>query len=204
MPCERITYNGYGNSPYGSRQIKEAFQHLEKAMLCRVLYPQTGTEIPLLQNLHKKPRLHLLDTGLCCHLMGIQKELISIQDLSNSSRGSIAEHIVGQELTAASFTELSNLNFWVREKSQSSAEIDYIFQYENHLIPVEVKSGSTGTLKSLFQYMEMTDHDIAVRLYGGKFSENELVTRNRKKFTLINIPYFHAAKIGEYIIGRKR
>ncbi|NQT58637.1 MAG: ATP-binding protein [Bacteroidetes bacterium] len=199
MPCERITYNGYGNSPYGSRQIKEAFQHLEKAMLCRVLYPQTSTELPVMKNIHKKPRLHLLDTGLCCHLMGIQKELISIQDLSNTSRGSIAEHIVGQELIATSFTELDNLNFWVREKSQSSAEIDYIFPHENHLIPVEVKSGSTGTLKSLFQYMDMADCDIAVRLYGGKFSETELVTRNGKNFKLINIPYFHAAKICEYI-----
>jgi len=201
MPCQRITYNRYGNSLYGSRQVKEAFQHLEKAMLCRVLYPITSTEIPLLQNLRKKPRLHLLDTGLCCHLMGIQKELISIQDLSNASRGNIAEHIVGQELIATSYTELDNLNFWVREKSQSSAEIDYIFQYENHLIPVEVKSGSVGTLKSLFQYMDRTDHHIAVRLYRGKFSKDALTTQNGKNFKLLNIPYFHAAKIREYITG---
>jgi uncharacterized protein len=133
--------------------------------------------------------------------MGIQKELISIQDLSNASRGNIAEHIVGQELIATSYTELDNLNFWVREKSQSSAEIDYIFQYENHLIPVEVKSGSVGTLKSLFQYMDRTNHHIAVRLYRGKFSKDTLTTQNGKNFTLLNIPYFHAAKIREYITG---
>jgi uncharacterized protein len=44
-------------------------------------------------------------------------------------RGRIAEHITGQELLARSASVMNKLHFWVREKKQSSAEIDYIFQH---------------------------------------------------------------------------
>ena len=199
LPCERITYNGFQNSPYGSRQVKQVFTHLEKAMLCQVIHPLTRTEFPMVRNLKKKPRLHLLDTGLCCNALGIQQELLSLQDLSQAARGRIAEHIVGQELKASSPDSLDTINFWVREKSQSSAEIDYILPFGNSLVPIEVKSGSTGTMRSLFQFMDRAGHATALRIYGGRFSLTELHSREGKPFNLISIPYYHAGKAVQYI-----
>ena len=57
--------------------------------------------------------------------------------------------------------------FWVRQKTGSTAEVDYLHRYRDRLVPVEVKSGRSGTLRSLHQFMQRADHDIAVRLWDG-------------------------------------
>jgi len=199
-PMERVTYNGYGYSGYGSVQIKAAFQVLQKAMLCSLEHPLTSTSLPLQPNVRKKPRLHIVDTGLAVHAMGFQTELFSIADLTDARKGSIAEHIVGQELSAASLFNLHRTMFWVREKKQSSAEVDYVVQVQNRLFPVEVKSGSTGRLRSLMRFMDMSPENLAVRLYGGTFDISKVRTiQEGKNFTLLNVPYYHAGKIADYL-----
>lgn len=198
-PMQRVTFNGYGESNYGSAQVKEAFTLLEKAMLCKLEYPLTSTSLPLQPNLRKKPRLHMLDTGLSTHSLGVREEMLSLRDLTDSHKGILAEHIVGQELRAASLVNLNRERFWVREKKQSSAEVDYIIQFNGKLVPVEVKSGSTGRLRSLMQFLDMSDIDVAVRLYAGSFSKDTITTMKGKRALLLNIPYYHAAKIEEYL-----
>jgi hypothetical protein len=111
----------------------------------------------------------------------------------------MAEHIVGQELIAAGIRDQAQLGFWVREKKQSSAEVDYLFQYQNLLIPVEVKSGKTGTLRSLHQFMDRADHTFAVRLYAGILQIEKTHTAKGKSFTLLNLPYFLAGRLMEYV-----
>ena len=59
---------------------------------------------------------------------------------------------------------LQPLLFWVREKSGSNAEVDFLLPTPR-MIPVEVKSGATGHLRSLLLYMDKTDVSLAVRLY---------------------------------------
>jgi len=199
QPAERISYNGYGASGYGSVQIKEAFMVLEKAMLCSLVHPLTSVSIPLGPNLKKKPRLHLVDTGMCNHALGIRQNLITLQDLTQSRKGSIAEHLVGQELAALDMDKVQGLHFWVREKNQSSAEMDYVIQHGSRLIPLEVKAGKTGTLRSLMQFMEMSPETCALRLYAGPFSVEPASTNSGRKFRLINIPYYQTGKVHDYI-----
>ncbi|MCK6694861.1 MAG: VCBS repeat-containing protein, partial [Thermoanaerobaculia bacterium] len=50
------------------------------------------------------------------------------------------------------------------EKNQSSAEVDFVLPFENHLVPVEVKSGKSGKMRALQIYMDTCDHDFAIRL----------------------------------------
>ena len=59
------------------------------------------------------------------------------------------EHLVGQEILGLHFNVLDQLSFWVREKKGPVAEIDYLINLDGHLVPIEVKSGATDTLKSL-------------------------------------------------------
>jgi len=198
-PMQRLTFNGYGGSNYGSTLVKEAFETLERAMLCNVEYPLTSTGLPLQNNKRKKPRLHLLDTGLCAYAMGVQDELISIRDLTDARKGLFAEHIVGQELHSLSYTELLGYLYWVREKSQSSAEVDYLVQVDGRVIPVEVKSGAVGRLRSLMQFLDMSDERCGVRLYAGGHSLDSPTTMKGKAFLLLNIPYYHATKLPEYV-----
>ncbi|MBL7110325.1 MAG: ATP-binding protein [Bacteroidales bacterium] len=187
---KRITFEKFGNSEYKSREIKEAFLTLEKTMLVNLVYPQTSHTIPLLPNRKKKPRLHVVDTGLMNYKAGLQLDLIKAQNIENVYKGNVSEHITGQELLANERSALRNLSFWVRDKKSSTAELDYIQLYEGQLIPIEVKSGSTGKLKSLLLYMDESGQNIAIRIHSGKYSIEDIKTPKGKNFRLFNIPFY--------------
>ncbi len=81
--------------------------------------------------------------------------------------------------------------FWVNENTQSSAEVDFVWEYEGRLIPVEVKLGHNNHLKSLHQYMEQSDDDVAIRVWNAPMQIDEVVSLYKKKtFKLINIPFY--------------
>lgn len=137
----------------------------------------------------------MLDTGLVNYASNMVKDLLTADDIADVYKGRIAEHITGQELLAISTSVMNKLQFWVREKKQSSAEIDYIFQHDGKLIPVEVKSGSVGKLRSLHQFMGQSPHDIAVRVYQGEYLVQKTKTIAGKEFTLLNLPFYLVHRI---------
>ena len=89
-------------------------------------------------------------------------------------------------------------HFWVREEKQSNAEVDMIFQFGKYIIPIEVKSGKQGSLRSLHQFVERTNHPYAVRFYQGEFSIEETITPNGKSYLLMNLPYYLGTRIHDY------
>jgi predicted AAA+ superfamily ATPase len=113
--------------------------------------------------------------------------------------GTMIEHLIGQELLASQFNALNTLYFWVREKRQSTAEVDYIFPYEGELIPIEVKSGAEGSLRSLHQYMDEVSHQKAIRFYSGDLKISQVVTPKQKQFQLLNLPYCLASQTEKYV-----
>ncbi len=147
----------------------------------------------------KQPRLQFLDTGLLNYAVGLQGEFFKYEDLQAFYRGILAEHIVGQELLASDMGVRNKPIFWVREKKESNAEVDFLLHHRGRLIPVEVKAGKTGTLRSLHQFMEQVDHEYAVRMYAGPLEKTRVSTPRGKKFTLLNLPYFLAGKLGAYV-----
>ncbi len=193
----RIKFQGFGFSSYGSREIGEALRTLEKAMLLHLVYPGTETRVPGLPNYRKSPYLQSLDTGLMNFFSGFQEKLIGIKDLNEAYRGRVIQHLVGQQMLSAMTFPTDNLRFWVRDKGQGDAEVDFIFPMAGLLIPVEVKSGASGRLRSLHQYMDQCDHPFAIRLYAGEAFLQEAVTPAGKKFHLLNLPYF----LGEWLEG---
>jgi uncharacterized protein len=198
-PCSRVTFENFGNSGYRYRDVKEAFSVLERTLLISLVYPGTETVLPSLPKLRMKPRLHLLDTGLVNFASGMTSQLLQSSDISDVYRGKIAEHIVGQELLAASFSFTEKLRFWVREKKQSTAEVDYIYGHKGMLIPVEVKSGSIGKLRSLHQFMDVANHGLAVRIWQGPFLVEKAKTISGKEFTLLNLPFYMVHRIDREI-----
>ena len=195
----RIKFQHFGQSNYGSREVGEAIRTIEKALLLYLVYPCTGTSLPLFPDKKKSPRLQLLDTGLMNHLAGIQKEIIGTPDLDLVYKGKVAEHIVGQELLAIQYNVLSELHFWTREKKDATAEVDYVYIYDGSIIPIEVKSGATGRLRSLHAFMEHSPQQLAVRFYGGKLSINTLDTPSGKVYHLLNLPYYLTGQIEKYL-----
>ena len=91
------------------------------------------------------------------------------------------------------------MHLWVREKRQSTAEVDFVHTYKNKLIPVEVKSGSSGHMKSMQQFIIETPHDFGIRVYSGKLQLNTLKTLSGKPFRLLNLPFYLINQIDRYI-----
>lgn len=172
---------------------------LEKALLLRRIYPTTSTQLPLTPNFKKSPKLQLLDTGLVNFFSGIQTEVFGSDDLNSLYGGRIIEHLVGQELLASHDSMQFTPYFWVREKNHSSAEVDFVLAHRNKIIPVEVKSGATGRLRSLHLFMDQVEHRWAVRLYAGKLNIESVKTLEGKEYQLLNLPYFLTGQLEEYV-----
>jgi predicted AAA+ superfamily ATPase len=195
---KRIKFEGFGNSTYRSRDMSEALRTIEKALLIHVVHPSTDTQLPVIPDNRKSPRLHVLDSGLMNYFLGIQKEVLGSQDLNAVYQGKLIEHLVGQELLTLDFNALSSLYFWVREKKTSTAEVDYLFSVDGKIIPVEVKSGSEGKLRSLHLFMDQSPQNLAIRFYAGKPHLTQAITLNGKKFNLLNLPYYLVSQIKSY------
>jgi predicted AAA+ superfamily ATPase len=196
---QRIKFQHFGNSNYRSREVGEAMRSLDEARVIQLMYPTTDMEVPLKPDLKKSPRLQLLDTGLVNHVLGIQAEMLSLQDMSNAYKGSIIPHLINQELL--SLNSLSNKKpfFWVREKNQASSEVDLLYTHQSKIIPIEIKSGSTGSLKSLHQFVERASHPYAVRMYAGEFKVIKTQTPAGVPYLLMNMPYYLGTQIPAYI-----
>ena len=196
---KRVTLAGFGNSNYRSREVGEALRTLERAMILYLFYPTKATKIPIMIDKKKSPRLHFFDTGILNYVNGLQGYFFKFNDLHSFYKGLIAEHIVGQELLARDIWTYRKPIFWVREKKQSSAELDFVVQFDRYAIPLEVKAGKSGTLRSLHQFINHCDHAYAVRLYSGPVKIEKTKTPEGKSFHLLNLPYFLVGKLNEYL-----
>lgn len=196
---QRITFNRFGQSEYGSREVGDSFRSLDAAKVIQLIYPTTRTEVPIITDYRKSPRIQFLDTGILNHNLNIQAQLIEVKDLSTSFKGALLPHIITQELLSLDELSRNKPHFWVRQKRTSQAEVDLVFQYQQYLIPIEVKSGAVGKLRSLHQYMEATNHPYAIRIYGGEFSIHPATTPTGKQFYLMNLPYYLGSYINEYL-----
>lgn len=195
----RIKFHGFGKSNYRSREMGDAIRTLERAMLLYLLYPTTHLAPPIRPDKKKSPRLQFLDTGLINYLAGIQGQYFEHNTLHDIYHGIIIEHIVAQEMLAGNNHTPAKPSFWIREKKQSTAEVDFVVHFKEWIIPVEVKSGKTGRLRSLHEFMDRADHPYAVRIFGGTLDISTIITSKGKKFRLLNLPYFLTGQLDDYI-----
>ena len=131
-----------------------------------------------------------LDTGLVNYQVGLRTEIMNIQDINAVYHGQLSEQIVGQALLSQAIRKNINLSYWYRDQKGSIAEIDYLISSHNKLIPVEVKSGKSGTLKSLHNFIDESRTDIALRIYSGPDKIEKIQTPKKKTFTLFSVPFY--------------
>jgi len=196
---ERITQTGFGNSNYRSREVGEALRSLDMARIIQLIYPATTTEPPATPNLKRKPRLQFVDTGLLNYSIGHQAEMIGLGDLNGFHRGRIIQHLAAQQLQAQNSSPLYKPLFWVREKANSTAEVDLLHQYKKYLVPIEIKSGGHGTIRSLHQYLEEANHKFGIRLLANYFSVESVKTPGGIPYLLMNLPYYASSRIPQYV-----
>ena len=189
---ETITLGNFANSGYKSREVGEAFRLLEKAMLLELVYPMSSTQMPIIPETKRMPKLIWFDTGLVNYQAGIRREIIGSTEMVDSWRGHIAEQITAQELLTMEDRVGQHRSFWA--KPNNGAEVDFVFVHNSKLYPIEVKSGTNAHLRSLQSFMDNSDIDIAIRIWSKPYSADRVKTPKGKEFRLINLPF--------YLIGR--
>ena len=149
-----------------TEQIKTA---LETLILAGLVYPVTHTAangIPLGAEVNEKyRRMILLDTGLLQCVLNLEiAAILSTDDIQVVNRGAIADTFVGTELVkAGSASTHQPLFCWHREKPGSNAEVDYVVQVGSEVFPIEVKSGSKGSMQSLRIFLQAKNRERGIR-----------------------------------------
>ena len=192
---QRFQFSKFCSSSYKSAEMGNAFRTLEKTLLLELVYPLISTSFPILPDLKRSPKLLWLDTGLVNYVAGMQESLLFTSDTDELWNGHIAEQVVGQELLGASFAFGGKRMFWVRDARNSQAEVDFVYKYKSHLIPVEVKTGDNSKLRSLHQYMDESQEDIALRLWNGPLTSDLIRLPSGKQYTLYNVPFYYAGQL---------
>jgi len=115
------------------------------------------------------------------HALDIQADQLGISDLSSIYRGSIIPHMITQEILSLESHQLAKPKFCVRDNNHSSAEVDLVLRYQDTLIPIEIKSGTVETLRSLHQFVDRAPHPYAARMYAGPFKVERYVSLGKTR-----------------------
>jgi predicted AAA+ superfamily ATPase len=140
--------------------------------------------------LSKRFKAILVDIGLWQHLneIDIAKEYPRA-DLLSIYQGAMAEQFVGQEILAA---QNSSLYYWSRSAKSSTAEVDYLAAIDGKILPVEVKSGPSGRLRSLHLLLDTFQNcPFGVIFSSAPFSELE-----KQKLKFIPLYYVYSMTMG--------
>ncbi len=182
---ESVASQGQGKFIYahvceGARsvQIKDAISVLEMAGLVYSVVHSSANGIPLGSEINEKyRRIIMLDTGMVQRLLNLNlADLLNPNSLLMNNRGALAEIFVGNELVKASNPFLmAKLYCWHRETKKSQAEVDYLVQINESVIPIEVKSGSTGSMQSLRLFMKEKHCEYGVRTSVENFCTHEKI-----------------------------
>jgi predicted AAA+ superfamily ATPase len=158
------------------KQIKEAVDLLIMAGLVIAVTHTAANGLPLgAETNPKKRKLLLLDTGIFQRLLGLNiSEILFEDDFDAINKGAIAEQYVGLELLKSfSCYRQENLYFWHREAKSSNAEVDYVVQQQENIVPVEVKSGKKGSMQSLYLFMAEKKAPLGIRFSLENYSSYE-------------------------------
>ncbi len=162
-----------------SRELKEALELLEMAGVVKKIKRTSGAGLPLEAGVKDTYfKVLFLDVGLLHAVNGIYATTVQTKDLTVLFKGAVAEQFVGQELIAYQNPYSKPLlYYWAREAKNSNAELDYLIQKEGDVIPVEVKSGPTGRMKSMHMFMEKYQVKQGIKISQAPYdSDNQIVS----------------------------
>lgn len=183
-------------------KIKEALNQLCQARISHKVRCSAANGVPLGGEVnHKFLKAILLDVGLCSAILDLNfNTLADIEEIDMINKGGIAEQVTGQLLrTSNRFNVEPGLYYWIRHEKGSDAEIDYVIQHHHEVVPIEVKAGSTGTLKSLHLFMKQKNLSKAVRVYSGLPGITDVNVKDNQgseiKYQLRSMPFYLISEI---------
>ncbi|MEA3444546.1 MAG: DUF4143 domain-containing protein [Bacteroidota bacterium] len=152
---------------------------LELLSMAGLIYPVTHSSangVPLGAEINAKFRKYIVfDSGIYHRILGLElSDLLLKSDFDSINKGSIAELFVGLELMKVS-DKRNELYYWQRESKNSQAEVDYLVQKNTKILPIEVKSGTKGSMQSLFLFLNEKKIEKGIRVSQENFSEYDKI-----------------------------
>lgn len=191
-------------------QAKEIQKVLDLLMYAKLFYPVYHTSasgLPLASQTNEKFFKPLfLDVGLLNHFF--EHDLLLLTNLININpvyKGALFEQFIGQNLLfTTDFYKEPEIFYWAREKPNSSAEIDYLTSVKSRIIPIEVKSGAGGSIKSLQIFLKEKNLNFGIRFYLGKPKLEKLEvtlsdSKTKIKYDLLSLPLYFVNKFKKFI-----
>ncbi len=162
---EKVKYSNIA-SDEKSRDVRHAIELLSLARICYLVKHSDCSGLPLQANVHDKVfKTLMVDIGLMNRLLGLDWTAVrekNAQTLINA--GGLAEQFVGQHLLdRAKGLQEPSLHYWLREGKSSNAEVDYVISKADWIVPIEVKAGESGSLRSLHQFVLAKAPNLCVR-----------------------------------------
>ncbi len=181
--------------------VRAALEMLALSRVVNVVHHTSANGLPLgAEQDDRQFKPLFLDIGLVNRLCGL--DLVGEEELITVNEGTLAEQFIGQELIAASPAfEDPRLFYWAREARNANAELDYVISRGQDVLPVEVKAGKTGTLKSLLQFLGEKRRQRAVRFYLGRPSLEEVALPGDEpaKGQLLSLPLYLAGQLDRFL-----
>lgn len=172
------------------KDMRHALSLLYKANIFYPIYSTTASGLPFISTQNeKKFKLLFLDIGLLKRACRLDTNLLLSEDILLLNQGGLAEQWVGQELIANGDShESPALYFWAREERNSQAKVDYLMIIDGEIIPIEVKAGTAGRLKSLQIFMQEKKSVIGIQLSQAPLSFD-------KKTNILSVPLYWIDRI---------
>lgn len=179
---------------YRKRELAPALDLLIAAGVAKKVYYSAGQGIPLgAQSSDLDYKVIFLDVGLAQARLGLDLAGWFLQpEQTLINKGSLVEAFVGQELAAYAVPHIKNdLYYWHKDSAPQQAEIDYLTTINYQVVPIEVKSGTGRTLKSLNYFLDSHKQSP----YGIKFSTLDYSVYKDTYCTIYSYPLYAIAQV---------
>lgn len=186
-------------------KIKNTLTRLCQAKVCTKVRHTAGNGLPLgAESNDKFFKAIMVDIGLVSVQMGLSSTSRGeAKNIIFSNKGGLAEQFVGQQLRTAQAPLVEPRLFYWQTTGGRQGEIDYIIQHGHRVVPVEVKSGATGSMKSLHQFMANKHLDFAVRCYTNQPALEDISVKTTLgqpvSYRLLSIPLYLTERLNGLI-----
>lgn len=186
---EKFTYSQVEGG-YRAEEVKKALKLLCDAGIIKRVSHTAGNGLPLGAEVNDKFRKYIyLDSGLLLRILELDlggarqlTELIiagTAEDLVN--KGGLSEMVLGWELVKYNNPRTQHeLYYWENTAEGTCSEVDYIIARNLKVLPIECKAGTSGKMKSLYEFMRQKHLTQAIRTSLENYSELERIDKQDK------------------------
>ncbi len=169
---EKFVYTQVNDSVEG-KAVKEALSLLTLAGLVTPVTHTAANGIPLGAEVNPKFRKFLfLDIGLMQSLLGVEPaDILITSEADFVNKGGLSEMYAGLELIKyADYLKKAELYYWQRMERSAQAEVDYVICRKSKIYPIEVKANNSGSMQSLYKFIELKECEYGIRVSLEPFS----------------------------------